>query len=54
MNITRTLPFFFVAVVAVAQQSHIRKKMDKKRVDVKNQKGRPDRWETHCNHWRPL
>lgn len=49
-----TLLFSLGAVVAVAQQSHIKKKMDRNKVDVNSQKGMPDRWETQCNHWRPL
>ena len=42
-----TLLFSFGVVVAVAQHSHIKKKIDKKRVDVNSQKGRPERCETH-------
>jgi len=51
---TEALIFSLGAVVAVAQQSHNRKKIDKNSIEVKSQKGRPDRCETQCNHWRPL
>ena len=42
-----TLPFSLGVVVAVAQHNHIKKKMDRKRVDDNNQNGRPERCETH-------
>ena len=49
-----TLPFSLGVVVAVAQHNHIKKKMDRKRVDDNNQNGRPERCETHWSHWCPL
>ena len=42
-----TLPFSLGVVVAVAQHNHIKKKMDRKRVEDNNQNGRPERCETH-------